>query len=388
MTLTSPAPGRAASPVPLVVPAAQVHFPDEDRKEVLRRIDEALRTGQLTLGRLGRELEERFAARHGARHAVAVGSGTAALEIPLRCFDVAGRDVLVPSNTSFATAAAVIGAGGRPRFVDCDPATLAVDPASVEAMVGPDTAGVVVVHIGGAVTPAIGELQRICDAYGIFLLEDAAHAHGAAYAGRSAGTFGQAGAFSFSPTKVMAGGEGGMIVTDDESLADEARTYRDQGRAGSLADHHTHLGYNWRMSEPHAAIALGQLGRLDQFVAHRRHVAALYDEALAGSPITPVRLAPEVASNVYKYVAYLPEGVDRAALGQRLRDDYGVALAGRVYELPLHRQPVFARWVDEEALPGADEICARHVCLPVSAVLRDDQVALVAGALAGALDRA
>lgn len=394
MTLTSPAPAAAtgqddpdATPVPLVVPAAQVHFPDEDRQAILAQIDEALRTGQLTLGRLGRDLEERFAARHGARHAVAVGSGTAALEIPLRCFDVVGRDVLVPANTFFATAAAVVAAGGRPRFVDCDPATLAVDPASVEAMIGPETAGIVVVHIAGIVTPAIHELQRICDAYDIFLLEDAAHAHGAGLDGRAAGTFGRAAAFSFYPTKVMAGGEGGMVLTDDDRVADEARIYRDQGKAGFLTNHHTHLGYNWRMSEPHAAIALSQLGRLDQFIAHRRHVAALYDEALAGSPLRPLAVPEGAEPNFYKYVAYLPEGVDRTALKQLLRTSYGVALSGEVYELPLHRQPVFERFADDEPLPGADEICARHVCLPISAALRDDQVATVANALAGALDR-
>ena len=387
MTLTSPAPAAPAAPVPLQVPPAQVHFPDEDRQAILRHIDEALRTGQLTLGKLGRELEERFAVRHGARHAVAVSSGTAALEIPLRCFDVAGQEVLVPANTFFATAAAVIAAGGRPRFVDCDPATLAVDPAAVEAAVGPDTAGLVVVHIAGTITPAITELQRICDAYGIFLLEDAAHAHGSSLGGRSAGTFGRAAAFSFYPTKVMAGGEGGMVLTDDEQLAEDARVYRDQGKAGFLTNLHTHLGYNWRMSEPHAAIALSQLARLDEFIAHRRHVAALYDEALVGSPLRPLAIPEGGSGNFYKYVAYLPEDVDRAVLKRVLRDEYGVALSGEVYELPLHRQPVFEPWADDEPLPGADEICARHVCLPVSAVLRDDQVAMVADALAGALDR-
>ena len=387
MTLTSPAPAAPAAPVPLQVPPAQVHFPDEDRQAILRHIDESLRTGQLTLGKLGRELEERFAARHGARHAVAVSSGTAAIEIPLRCFDVAGQEVLVPANTFFATAAAVIAAGGRPRFVDCDPATLAVDPAAVEAAVGPDTAGLVVVHIAGTITPAITELQRICDAYGIFLLEDAAHAHGSSLGGRSAGTFGRAASFSFYPTKVMAGGEGGMVLTDDEQLAEDARVYRDQGKAGFLTNLHTHLGYNWRMSEPHAAIALSQLARLDEFIAQRQHVAALYDEALVGSPLRPLAIPEGGSGNFYKYVAYLPEDVDRAVLKRVLRDEYGVALSGEVYELPLHRQPVFEPWADDEPLPGADEICARHVCLPVSAVLRDDQVAMVADALAGALDR-
>jgi dTDP-4-amino-4,6-dideoxygalactose transaminase len=369
------------------VPPAQVYFPEDDRREILRQIDEALASGQLTLGSIGRELEQRFAERHGARHAIAVNSGTSAIEIPLRCFGVEGKEVLVPANTFFATAAGVIAAGGRPRFVDCDPATLAVDPAAVEAAIGPDTAGVVVVHIAGLVTPAIRELQRLCEAHGLWLFEDAAHAHGSAFDRQPAGTFGRAASFSFYPTKVMAGGEGGMILTDDDQLAEDAKVYRDQGKAGFLTNLHTHLGYNWRMSEPHAAIALSQLGRLDEFIAHRQHVAARYDEALAALPLTPVVVPAEASCNYYKYVAYLPEGVDRTPLKTVLRNEFGVGLSGEVYELPLHRQPVFARWADEAPLPGADEICARHVCLPVSALLDDEQADVVVAALSAALDR-
>ena len=112
------------------------------------------------------------------------------------------------------------------------------------------------------------------------LVEDAAHAHGSALGGQSAGTFGVAGAFSFYPTKVIAGGEGGMIVTDDDAIADEPRTYRDQGKGSFLANFHTRLGANWRMSEPHAAIVLSQLGRLDEFIAARQALAKRYDAAL------------------------------------------------------------------------------------------------------------
>jgi len=243
-----------------------------------------------------------------------------------------------------------------------------------------------VVHIAGMVTPTVHDLRRICDKHGIFLFEDAAHAHGSSLDGQAAGTFGRAASFSFYPTKVMAGGEGGMILTDDEDLAQQARIYRDQGKAGFLTNHHTHLGYNWRMSEPHAAIALSQLGRLDEFIAHRQQVAALYDQGLDGLTLTPVIVPANARSNFYKYVAFLPEGVDRAALKRTLREEHGVGLSGEVYELPLHRQPVFAPWAGEEPLPGAEEICARHVCLPVSAVMTQDQVDLVVAALASALE--
>src|SRR3954462_1050916 len=179
-------------PQPLRVPPAQVHIPASDRAEILQRIDAAMASGQLTLGAIGRELEERFAAHHGAKHAIAVNSGTSAIEIPLRALGVAGKEVLVPANTFFATAAAVVAAGARPKFVDCDPATMAVDVEAVRAAIGPDTAGLVVVHIGGLVTPDIHVLKALCDEHGLFLFEDAAHAHGSTPPAPLAGTFGAA----------------------------------------------------------------------------------------------------------------------------------------------------------------------------------------------------
>src|SRR5258708_33491258 len=133
---------------PMRVPPARINFSPDDRAEILARIDNALITGQLTLGPIGAELEAEFAARHGTRHAVAVNSGTAALEISLRALGVAGRQVIVPANTFFATAAAAAHAGARLRFVDCDPQTMAIDPVDLEACLGPDTAAAVIVHIG------------------------------------------------------------------------------------------------------------------------------------------------------------------------------------------------------------------------------------------------
>jgi dTDP-4-amino-4,6-dideoxygalactose transaminase len=294
--------------------------------------------------------------------------------------------VLVPANTFFATAAAVIAAGATPKLVDCDPATMAADPDSVRAAIGPDTAGLVLVHIGGLVSPSIKDLQAICDEHGLFLFEDAAHAHGSSLGGQMAGTFGFAGSFSFYPTKVITSAEGGMIVTDDDTIADEARTYRDQGKAGFTANVHTRLGYNWRMSEPHAAIGLHQLKRLPEFIEHRQRIAAIYDEGLASLPLTPLAVPSEAGCNYYKYIAYLPDGVDRAELKKELREEHGVGLSGEVYELPLTKQPVFEPWVDGD-LPGADHICARHICLPISAVITEEQAGIVLSSLDAVLSR-
>jgi len=369
------------------VPAAAIYFPPEDRALILQQIDECLASGQLTLGKFGALLEEEFAASIGVRHAIAVNSGTSAIEIPLRALGVQGREVLVPANTFIATATAVLAAGASVRFVDCDPHTMAIDPRSLRRSIGPATAGVVVVHIGGLVSPAIDEIRRICDERGIWLFEDAAHAHGSTLDGRAAGSFGAAASFSFYPTKVMTSAEGGMIVTNDDRLADESRVYRDQGKASFLTNLHTRLGSNWRLSEPHAVIGLSQFHRLEQFVAHRRRIARLYDAALEGLPLTPLFIPDRAQSNYYKYVAFLPDGIDRAALKQTLRREFDVSLSGEVYDTPLHRQPVFAELAGGP-FPGADAICARHICLPISAVISEDEAGYVVESLRSALERA
>src|SRR5258706_2815278 len=149
------------------VPPARVCFPAEDRAQILARIDEALTSGQLTLGPIGRELETAFAKRHSTRHAVAVSSGTSALEIILRSLDVEGREVIVPANTFFATATAAVHAGACVVFVDCDPETMAFDLADVEAHLTPDTVAVGPVHIGGLISPEVPALAALCAGRGV-----------------------------------------------------------------------------------------------------------------------------------------------------------------------------------------------------------------------------
>jgi perosamine synthetase len=171
-----------------------------------------------------------------------------------------------------------------------------------------------------------------------------------------------------------------MIVTGDGALADEARVYRDQGTGSFNANIHTRLGANWRMSEPHAAIALSQLGRLDEFIAARQSLAKRYDAAIDDTGLRSLTIPDAAHCNFYKYVAFLPDGVDRAALKQAMRERFDVGLSGEVYDTPLHRQPVFAA-LAERALPGAEHICARHVCLPLYPSLTDSDADYVIEAL-------
>lgn len=372
---------------PLKVPPARVSFTEEDIRDITRRVAASLRSGALTLGANGREFEAEFARISERKHAIAVNSGTSALEIALRALGVTGREVVVPANTFFATAAAAVHAGARVRFADIERETLALDAAGLERHLNEHTAAVIVVHIGGVVSPQTPAIVARCAERGIPCVEDAAHAAGASLAGQPAGSFGIAASFSFYPTKIITSGEGGMLVTDDEQLAREARIYLDQGKAGFTQNLHTRMGYNWRLSEPHAAIGLTHLRHLSEFVVERNELAQRYDAALAkikGLRAVPV---PGVCkSNYYKYLAWLDPGVDRATLKRRLREEHGVALAGEVYELPLHLQPVFAGVASAGSLPIAEEVCARHICLPIYPGMNEEDVERVVAALRGVLE--
>ncbi len=374
----------------MAVQAARVVFPAEDREEIAAAVTDILASGNLTLGPYTRQFECAFAAAHRSGgqpaprllHAVAVSSGTAALEIILRSVGVAGRDVVVPANTFFATAEAALRAGGRPVFADIDPMTLALSPQTLLAALTPRTGAVMVVHIGGLITPHVDELRTICAERGIALVEDAAHAHGASYDGRPAGSFGAAAGFSFFPTKVVTCGEGGMILTGSDAMAEAARIYRDQGKGSVGANRHVLHGYAWRMSELAAATGLVHLRRMAGFIAHRREVAARYDAVLAGlDGLDPLPEPDGCRSNFYKYIAVLPPGSDRASFRKQLAEQHQVRLAGEVYDLPLHRQPVFGEFAGP-ALPVADDLCARHICLPVHSDMTDDEVDQVLTAVA------
>ena len=370
---------------PVPVPPIRIDFTAEDRRWITERIDEVLRNGQLTLGKYGQQFESEFARTAGAKHGIAVNSGTSSLEIILRVLQVDGRDVLVPADTFMATATAVIAAGGHPILMDCDRRTLSTTPAEILRKLTPNTAGIMVVHIAGIVTDAMPDIVKLAAERGLWLVEDAAHAHASRLNGKHAGTFGIAGSFSFYPTKVMTSAEGGMIVTDDDEMAREARIYRDQGKASFHENLHVRLGSNWRLSEPHAIIGLRHHSHLEQMVADRRQWAALYDAALAARDygLTPIAPPANCYANYYKYPVMLPDGVDRAALKGWLRESHGVICAGEVYEKPLHQHPALAALAGP-GLEQAEYLCARHICLPMFASMTPEEMQRVLSAVAAA----
>jgi dTDP-4-amino-4,6-dideoxygalactose transaminase len=371
------------------IPILRIPFTSDDLAFVSDKICEVLASGLLAQGRYTAEFEQDFAAFCGAKYCVAVNSGTTALEVVLRALGIRDASVIVPTNTFLATALAVLHAGNRVIFADCDPETFSLSIKDVKARLAADTKAIILVHIGGIITPQIDELKRLCEERQIHLIEDCAHAHGCSIDGNPAGTLGVAGAFSFFPTKVLTTGEGGMISTNDEELYQRALIIRNQGKDPALGNRISEVGHNFRISEMTAVLGVQQMRRAKEVVESRRRIARFYDKALANvRGLRSVPIASNVRSTYYKYIAYLDEGIDRSEVKRLLKDKYEVSLTGEVYAAMCHSEPVWHRYTYcgrkrsggeeycsqwptcgcQESLgeyPGAEYLASRHICLPV-----------------------
>lgn len=358
------------------------YFSQKDIKAIQDLIGQSLRSGMLTRGPLVKEFETQFAEMVGVKHAIAVNSGTAALEIVMRAIGVSGREVILPTETCVASASAVMLAGGIPVFAEIDAETLCLDFQDTARRITPRTAAVMIIYMAGLMPPNLDQLVDLCKKSGLALIEDAAHAHGAALGSRRAGSLGVAGCFSFYPTKIITTGEGGMITTNDDDLAVMARSLRDHG-INPLGDDYISVASNWRMSEPNAAIGLVQLSNLGIFLERRNQIAAQYNQALAAMPyIQPLPTYPMVHHSYWQYLARLDVGIDRRTLAQVLLEEFGVEIAW-AYDPPCHLQPVFRDTLGYKPgdLPKSEAILTRHIALPMYVGLNDEDVARVVKSL-------
>jgi perosamine synthetase len=269
--------------------------------------------------------------------AVAFSSWSGAALAALRFLDVRGATVLCPSNTFMATPLSVLNTGGRVEFVDCNRDDLCMSFADFEAKVRKHRPrAAFVVHIGGHLAFEIEEIAALCKAEGIFLIEDCAHAHGAGWNGRRAGSWGDAGIWSFAPTKTISTGEGGMLVSMNPDLVEFSRAFRNYGKPEHAVD-----GLNLRMNEFTAAVGLVQVGRLDEIVVWKNTVAR---EQLDAQHPSRLELPDGMTSGLYKYVVFDP--IERST--------------GKVYDEPCHR--IIGHAV---SLPNSDWVAQNHWCVPL-----------------------
>ena len=343
-----------------MIPVAKPTMGREEEEAVLA----VLRSGQIAQGARVAELEARFAALVGTKHAVASTSGTASLHLNLLALGIGPGDEVITSPFTFiASANAILYVGATPVFADIHPCCYNLDPRAVEAKLTPRTKALLPVHLYG--NPAnMPVLMEIAQRHGLAMVEDAAQAHGAAIEGRRVGSFG-GGNFSFYPTKNMTSVEGGMLTTDDDWLADRAQKFRNHGQTDRYR--HELLGYNLRMSDIHAAVGLAQFDRLAAYTEARQRNARYLDEGLRGVVETP-HVRPGYTHVYHQYTVRIPDG-RRDAVAAALRER-GVG-TGVHYPTPVHQQPIYLERGYRDSLPEAERAAREVLCLPVHPALSE-----------------
>lgn len=365
------------------IPFSRPCFSESDLEQMASRIKEVLKSGWLTSGPLVNKFEEQFAEFVGAEYAIAVNSCTAALHSILLALGIGkGDEVIVPSNTFVATANVALYVGAKPVFADSDPETFNISPEDIERKISQKTKAIIVVHLGG--NPCdMDKIRKIAEENDLYLIEDCAHAHGAKYRGQSTGTFGIAGAFSFYPTKVMTTGEGGIVVTNDQKLAERIKAIRNHGRAAFGPAEIIDLGFNYRMTELNAIIGLSQLAHINDFLETRRKIANRYNKALSEIDwLVPQKVKEESISSYYAYIVKLEKDapITRDELMLKLREK---GIETSILYHPVHLQPYYRKLFgySKGYLPIAEMLGERTLALPIYSCMPVEEADYVIEAL-------
>jgi dTDP-4-amino-4,6-dideoxygalactose transaminase len=336
-----------------MIPIAQPLIGEAEQRAVL----EVLASGMLAQGPRVQAFEEAFASYCGVRHAIATSSGTTALQVALLAHGIGpGDEVITTPFTFIASANAILYTGARPVFVDIEPGTFNLDPALIEAAITPRTRAILPVHLFG-LPATMDPILEIARRFGLTVIEDACQAHGAEYNGRRVGSFGT-GCFSFYPTKNMTTAEGGMITTDDDAVADKCRVLRQHGMRQRY--YHDELGFNFRMTDLHAAIGIAQLAKLESFNERRIANADYLNKRLRGFGTPAI---PAGRRHVFhQYTLRVRDG---------RRDAVLEALSGRgigcgvYYPVPVHLQKLYRDLGYCDHLPEAARASREVLSLPI-----------------------
>jgi dTDP-4-amino-4,6-dideoxygalactose transaminase len=369
---------------------------DMGAEEVLA-VTKVLESRWLTLGAVTQDFEQQFAAATGSKHALAVTNATAALHLSCVVANLGpGDEVIVPSLTFVATANAVRYVGAKPVFADITSAdNLNISPESILENLSPKTKAIIVVHYAGYAC-AMSEIMKIARENGLIVIEDAAHAAGSELDGAALGTWGQTGCFSFFSNKNMTTGEGGMITTQDDAVAERLRILRSHGMTSMTWDRHkghawsydvTELGYNYRIDEIRAALGLVQLAKLNKNNLRRKALTELYRETLAElAPSVSMPFSSSRGRSAYHILpVLLPVGSDRRIFMDTMKDN---GIQTSIHYPPIHTFQAFRDEKDShKSLSMTDDVAAREVTLPLYPGMSDENVLQVAQAAAVACQR-
>jgi len=348
------------------------------KEEIISTIEDVLDGMNLYLGPNLHALEEEFSSYCGVRYAIGVNSGTEALHLALRSCGIGnGDEVITSPNTFFATAEAIIHSGARPVFVDIDPATYTIDTSMIERRINEKTKAIIPVHMYGQ-SADMKPIMELARRYGLKVIEDACQAHGAEYHGKRCGSIGDAGCFSFYFTKNLgAYGEGGMVVTNDEDMAEMVRLYRNHGHKSKYE--HVVVGYNGRLDELQAAILRIKLKYLDTYNKKRRQKASLYNSLLKDAPVIPPIESPD---RVHVYHLFVIRSKERDSLQEYLKKR-GIG-TGIHYKNPVHLQEAFINLGYKRGdFPETENACEEILSLPIYPELGDDDIEYIVDAIKG-----
>ncbi len=346
---------------------------------------ECIETGWISSeGPFVRRFEEQFANRVGRRHAIAVANGTAALDIAVEALNIGpGDEIILPTFTIISCIGQIIRAGATPVLVDSDPITWNMDVNQVAAKITPQTKAIMVVHIYGLPVD-MEPLLMLAERHGIKLIEDAAQMHGQTYRGKPCGSFGDVSTFSFYPNKHITTGEGGMLVTDDDVIADAARSLRNLCFIPGRRFVHERLGWNYRMTNMQAALGLAQLERLDEHVEKKRAIGRYYQEKLTSLAAGQLPLAAtDFAENIYWVFGVVLDDSTPFAADEAARLLSGMDIGTRPFFWPMHEQPVLRKLglFSGEHYPVAERLARRGFYLPSGLGLKKAQQDVVIAAL-------
>jgi len=353
---------------------ADPFFDEHDRERIHKEIDNIL-DKSLSMGPNVLAFQEEFAAKMNVKHAIAMNACTSTLEASLLAHDIKDKEVIIPSQTFIGTGMSVHLNGGIPIFAEISPKTFCLDLEDVKKKVTKNTVGIILVHMTGIITPDILDFKSFCNDNKLFLIEDAAHSPGAMINNQYAGTIGDAGCFSFFPSKVMTAGEGGMLTTNNDRIANFARSFQNRGRdITSDTEIYNIPGRNVRITEMSALLGRIQLQKLDQFLVKRREIATIYKNELALIDNKINILIPEDinSSSFWKVPIILNKNIDRYALTKEL-NLLGITVDW-AYNPPLHLQPVFKDLYKtyNGQLPVTEDCSSRHICLPCHPGMSED----------------
>ncbi len=346
---------------------------------------ECIETGWISSeGPFVKQFEEQFAVRVGRKHGIAVSNGSVALDTAIAALEIGqGDEVILPTFTIISCAAAIVRAGAVPIVVDCDPVTWNMNVNLIEAKITPRTKAIMVVHIYGLPVD-MEPVLALADKYGLQIIEDAAEMHGQTYKGRPCGSFGAISTFSFYPNKHITTGEGGMLLTDDDKLAERCRSLRNLCFQPQKRFVHEELGWNFRMTNLQAAVGVAQLERLDEFVARKRHMGQRYTELLSDIPSLQLpRSQTDYADNIYWVYGLILNNevpLDTQEVMQHLAK---YKIGTRPFFWCMHEQPIFQKMglFDGVSCPVAEKIARRGFYIPSGMALKDEQIEQVAKVL-------